>query len=524
MSFFRKKENFQKNNIVRESKKDRLDVLLVYPIWVTQAGRGRLQRMLPPLGVLSIASYLESKGYEVQIIDLHSEAITPEQFRVLVKKLKPRFVGITVLSSHYIPANYVATICREEVADCKVYVGGVHAEAYPEQMLRNPNIEAVGRGDGEEVMLDLVQGKPYETIKGLSYRGPNGTVIHNLPREVETELDKYPFPAYHLIDFDNYFPAVGTYKNFPAINALMTRGCPGKCTFCNSAKTTLRGRSPEKMVELIKMLRNVYGIRQITFYDDTFTANPKNVRAFCKKLIEDKVDITFVCYARGDMFSDEMAALLAKAGCHHVLLGIESGSASLMAKIGKPIEKEKYKKVVETAHKNDIEVRGAFIIGHLDETRETLEETLQFAKDLNLDFFQPSILTPYPGTQLYKQAKADGLLNHENFDRYGQGEVILKMKNLTSKEVLKFYYWCFFRYYFRPKAVWQQFKRLRNLRQLRDLMKTFYIILIEGLQKDKSNDLRGWLNFDIEKIADKSIRVPDTPRLTWEVRQSDYFS
>ncbi len=513
-------KRFKRTVIRRIPKKDRADCLLVYPIWVTEASsRGKLQRMLPPLGVLSIASYLESHGYEVHVVDLHAEQITPEGFRAIVRSLKPRVVGVTVLSSHFVPAHYIAAICKEEILDAKVYVGGVHAEAHPEQMLQNPFIDAVGRGDGEEIMLELMKGVPYPEILGLSYRTEDGRVAHNPARPVEMNLDKYPFPAYHLINFDHYFPAIGTYRDLPAINVLMTRGCPGKCTFCNSAKTTLRGRSVEKMIELMKKLRYEYGIRQFTFYDDTFTADVKRVRAFCEQIVEQKIQMKFVCYVRGDMFSNRMAQLLSRAGCHHVLLGIESGSKTLREIIKKPIKEELYFEAVKTAHRYGIEVRGAFIIGHVDETRETLRESLQFAIDLGVDFFQPSIMTPYPGTELYRQAKAEGLLKHERYELYGQGSPVLRMKHLTDEELMRFYTRCFYQFYFRPKAVWQQLKRLRNWHHLVDLLKAFYIIIVDGIATHKQSRLNGWLDFDLDAIKTTSIPLPEIPNLTYEVRQ-----
>lgn len=507
----------------RAPRKPRADVLLVYPIWVSGGSRGALQRMLPPLGILSIASYLESKGYEVHVVDLHAEQLRPDQFREILRSLKPRFVGVTVLSSHLVPAHHIAAICKEEVPDCKVFCGGVHAESCPEEMLRNPAFDAVGRGDGEEVMLELVEGRPYADIAGLSYRDPAGGVTHNPPRPVEMDLDRYPFPAYHLVNMDRYFPPVGTYRDLPAINLLMTRGCPGKCTFCNSARTTLRGRSPARMVELITMLRNEYGIRQFSFYDDTFTATPRAVREFCQRMIDAKLDVSFVCYARGDMFSESMASLLARAGCHQVLLGIESGSPSLMAKIGKPIDLEKYRAVVRIAHAHGIEVRAGFIIGHHEETLETLQETLDLAIDLDVDFFQPSIMTPYPGTELYVQARAEGLLLHENYELYGQGDVVLKMKHLQPRDVLDFYRRSFAGFYLRPRAVWQQTKRLRNWHHVRDLLKTAYSIFVEGLASTRADDLRGWLDFNLARTADTSIPLPRKPRLTFAVRQEKVF-
>lgn len=517
-----RRERFKKNVIVRRPRKERADVLLVYPIWVERGGQGwrsSLQRMLPPLGILSIASVLEQAGFEVHVVDLHAEQLTPDEFREILRKLRPRFVGITVLSAHFVPANHVASICKEEIPDVKVYAGGVHAESCPEQMLRNPCIDAVGRGDGETVMLDLVREVPYPDVAGLSYRD-NGRVVHNALAPEAADLDDYPFPAYHLIDFDNYFPPSGSYRDLPAINVLMTRGCPGRCTFCNSANTRLRSRSVEKMVELIKMLRYEHGIRQLYFYDDTFTANPKTVREFCLAMIRDQVDVKWICYVRGDMFRDELAALMAKSGCHQVLMGIESGSAKLMKDAGKPIKKERYLEAVRTAHRHGIEVRGSFIIGHREETQETLQETVDFAKEMELDLFQLSIMTPYPGTQLYQEAKQKGWLLHEDYARYGQNEVIMKPAHLTPQEILEFEKRSFFQFYLRPSVVRTQLKRLTNVAQVKDLIISFRALILNGgaESKARSTRLQQWLDFDVEAIADQTIQLPPQPRLTFEVR------
>src|SRR3990167_7067246 len=374
---------------------NRLDLLLIYPPWAVLEKRGILQNNLPPLGILSIASYCLSHGDRVEVLDVHANRLTDQEVIAALRKTKPKYVGISVLTNMAKPAHYIAALCKKEVPDCTVIMGGVHAEALPERMLRNSHVDGVGRGDGEELMLEILQQKPYAEIAGLSYR---------LNNKVNKALDNYPMPAYHLVDFKKYFPAVGSYRRHPAINMLMTRGCPGKCTFCNSAYTTLRSRSAASMVEQIKLLRYQYGIRQIQFYDDTFTVMKKSVLDFCQKLIDDKVDITWTAYIRGDCFSEDMAEMMKKAGCHQVLIGIESGDARVLEMIQKPIHRERYKQTVEIAHRYGMEVRGSFIIGCQGETSESMRATLRFAKELDIDLFQLSILTPYPGTQVYRDA------------------------------------------------------------------------------------------------------------------------
>ena len=172
-------------------------------------------------------------------------------------------------------AHAIANLSKEVAPNCTIVFGGVHAEAMPDETLSHLNVDLVVRGDGEETFLEICQGEtPIERIAGISYRSGN-QIIHNPARAVETNLSKYPMPAYHLAPMEKYYPAIGAYKRLPAINMLMTRGCPGKCTFCNSAKTVLRTRDASQVVEEIKFLRDNYGIREIQFYDDTFTVMKK---------------------------------------------------------------------------------------------------------------------------------------------------------------------------------------------------------------------------------------------------------
>lgn len=511
---------FRKNIITWEPRKERCDVLLVYPPWVVFSFRSKLKKMLPPLGILSIASCLEAQGFEVYVVDCHAREIGPEGFRAIVRRLRPRFVGISVLSPHYVPANYIAQICKEEVPDATVIAGGVHPEAHPEQMLQNPFIDAVCRGDGEMLMTEFVQGVPWEKIEGLSYR-VGDLVQHNPPRPVEMDLDRYPLPAYHLVDFDDYFPPVSSYRRLPAMNVLMTRGCPGKCTFCNSANTTLRSRSVEKMVELLKLLRYEYGIMQIYFYDDTFTVNRKAVLELCRRMVEEKLDLSWICCVRGDMFNEEMARSLSEAGCHQVMIGIESGSRTLMAAIGKPIRHEVYHRAVELAHRHHMEVRGSFIIGHVDETGETLRETLQFAIGLDLDFFQLSVMTPYPGTMMFEQFKSEGRLLHEEYSRYGQNDVVFRLNHLSAEEVHRFERFAFWEFYSRPRAILKQLKRLRNLPMLRDLLAAFIFFFFERLRRGRhAAEWEKWLEFDLSATLNPNVLLPERPRLTFEVRQN----
>jgi len=368
-------------------------------------------------------------------------------------------------------------------------------------------------------MAAIVEGRRWETIDSVSFLGPDGTVQHTPLQAIEMDLDRYPMPAYHLINFDRYFPSATSYRNLPAINLIMTRGCPGKCTFCNSAMTTLRWRSPQKVFEQIQLLRVRYAIRQVQFFDDTFTANKQGVLELCRLIREHKLDITFSCYARGDCFNDEMAKALKSAGCHQIMVGIETGSERIMEVIKKRINKQKYKDVVRIAHAHGIEVRAGFIIGNMEETWETMEESLQFAIDLDVDFFQLSISTPYPGTALFKQAVEEGRLRHTEYKRYGQGEPVVRLDNLTSEQIAQFERYAFRKFYIRPRVFVRQLRRASGMRQIKDLYNAFSLLIMNRvLNADPS-----WVQWDSESEEqhyDRVVLYRDVIRLTYELRKN----
>jgi radical SAM superfamily enzyme YgiQ (UPF0313 family) len=311
---------------------------------------------------------------------------------------------------------------------------------------------------------------------------------------------------------------VGTYRNLPAMNALMTRGCPGKCTFCNSAFTTLRSHSLAAMVEQIKHLRYHYGVRQIQFYDDTFTVAKQTVIDFCRRMIADQVDVTWIAFIRGDCFSREIAQLMKAAGCHQVLVGIESGDERIMRNIGKPIDKKRYAEAVRIAHDFGIEVRGSFIIGNVGETWETMQASVDFARDLDLDLFQLNISTPYPGTQLYEYAVKTGTLISKKWSEYGQHTVLVRLEDLTADQIYAFERHAFRAFYLRPRIILRHIRRIARLRQVKDLFSTFLAIVL-GHMEYRNPQWKSWNALTEEQFQDLPIAAPALPRLTFKLRQ-----
>jgi radical SAM superfamily enzyme YgiQ (UPF0313 family) len=272
------------------------------------------------------------------------------------------------------------------------------------------------------------------------------------------------------------------------------------------------------MVAQIKHLRYTHGVRQIQFYDDTFTVAKQTVVEFCRLMIAEKVDVTWIAFIRGDCFSREVAQLMKQAGCHQVLVGIESGDEQIMRNIGKPIDKKRYKEAVRIAHEFGIEVRGSFIIGNVGDTWETMQASVDFAKELDLDLFQLNISTPYPGTQLYEYAVKTGTLINKNWSQYGQRTVLVRLDDLTAEQIYEFERHAFRQFYLRPRIILRHIRRVTRLRHLRDLISTFVAIII-GRMEYRNPQWKRWNALTEEQFLDLPIAAPALPRLTFKLRQ-----
>jgi radical SAM superfamily enzyme YgiQ (UPF0313 family) len=345
-------------------------------------------------------------------------------------------------------------------------------------------------------------------------------VANNPPVEVNMDLDRLPMPAYHLVPMHMYYPTIGAYKKLPAINMLMTRGCPGKCTFCNSANTTLRCKSADKVVAEIEHLRDTYGIQEIQFYDDTFTVNRKNVLRFCELMVERKVGVSWAAFIRADCFNDDLGAAMKKAGCHQVLIGIESGDDEILKNIRKPIQRQRIQESIDIARKYGIESRCAFIFGNQGETVETMQNTLDYSIKLNPDLALYNISTPYPGTQLFQWAKDNGYLVTEEWSEFELSTFLLKLPTVTEEQVFSFYAFAHKKFYMRPIALWRRIKKFRQWSHVRDAMHAFFYIVLRHKLGRRGEVREDWVGYVKTDFFDVDMHeAAGVPKLTYELRQ-----
>lgn len=405
---------------------------------------------MPPLGLAMVASCLEKGGGSVKILDLPAEGLRVDDISAFIKKEKFDYFGITATTLVINNALAIAKIIKSYYPEAIIVFGGVHASIYPEMVLAHEFVDYVIRGEGEVSFLDLLQGKRKAEIGGLSYK-ENGEMKHNPPAPLIADLDLLPYPAYHLLPMKKYHPALGGYKRLPAISMLTSRGCPGVCTFCYKKMfgSKTRFRSAQSLVAEIEYLIAHYGIREIVFYDDTFTVHKDNVKKFCELLIEKNINLSWSCMSRIDCTDEIVLQLMKQAGCHQICYGLESAEVQILKNIKKNISLQKAEKICQATKKAEITLRLAFMLGNPGESEETLNKTIDLALRLKPDLVQFNITTPYPGTEMFDWAKENKYLKTENWEDYDLSRAVMDLPGASGELVEKYYRLAYRRFYFR---------------------------------------------------------------------------
>ncbi|MFH0852566.1 MAG: radical SAM protein [bacterium] len=457
-------------------------VLLINPPWVIGENKNLWEQVAscwPSLGLAYIAAVLEQGGHIVRYLDCTAERYTVGETGEFLKSLgeKPDFVGLTATTPMINNALAIARQARRVFPEAKIVLGGVHPSVMPEEVIADENVDFVVVDEGEETMKELVVGRDPKEILGLVFKD-SGQVIKNESRPLISDLDTIPPPSYHLLPMGKYYPAIGSYKRLPAMILFATRGCPGRCTFCHRAfRGIVRKRSAADILNEIKILQKNYGIKEVAFYDDTFTLFKDVVREFCGTIIEEGIDITWSCFTRVDRVDEELLSLMKQAGCHLILFGVESADEQILENINKRISLDQVRQVVRAARRVGIETRASFMFGNQGETEETIKKTIDFAIKLDPDEVQFNIATAYPGTELFDWARKKGYVKSFDWDDYSMSNVVWEVPGLNAKTLQHYYELAHRKFYFRPKIILRRLAHIRSWEQFKQEFKGGLVLL-----------------------------------------------
>jgi radical SAM superfamily enzyme YgiQ (UPF0313 family) len=455
-------------------------ILLINPPWVRQKDNiwNNVASIMPPLGLAWIAAVLEQDGHHVRILDAHAERLDLERISSRLGSLGDfDLIGITATTALIVNALQIARITKVKYPRAHIVLGGVHPTVLPDEVLREPAVDIVVRGEGENTMRDLAAGKPIDQVQGISYRG-RYAIRHAPDRPLIRDLDALPFPAYHLLPMNKYHPAPGASKRHPTISMLATRGCPGRCTFCYRIfGPRLRVRSGLKIAEEVKYLHENFGIREICFYDDTFTVAKRQVYAFCRAIEAMGIDLAWVCFSRVDTVDEALLRCMKKAGCHQILYGVESASPEILRNIGKRTDLERIEKNIQLTKKVGIDVRISLMLGNPGETEQTMRETLQYAIRLDPDVAMFNITTPFPGTDMFHWAEQNGYLITKNWEEYDLAHPVMDLPTVSAKKIQEFYRRAYRKFFLRPSYLIRRVSHITNPASFMDACRALGAIL-----------------------------------------------
>jgi anaerobic magnesium-protoporphyrin IX monomethyl ester cyclase len=418
----------------------------------------------PPLGILYLATTLRERGVEVSVLDQPAKGLTLEETVNWVERENPEILGLSTFASSIRTAGLLSERIKKRNPNVVTVLGGYSATFSADRILKKyPSVDIVVRGEGEDTVVDLVKclrkKDSLKDVLGVTFRD-GGAVASTPDRPLIADLDSVSFPDRSLIDVEYHSIVAGAQlatKKFTSV--VSSRGCTYGCRFCTCQKFALRSwrsRSAENVLDELRYLA-AEGFQQFIFVDDNFTLNQKRVIELCKGIRQEKLDIEWLCEGRVDNCSPEMLKELSKAGCKVVYFGIESATQRILDYYDKRISPEQSRRAVEIARTSGIDVIvGSFILGALDETREEVRNTLEFAKQLPIDLPQFNLLTAYPGMDIWDELKVKGLLNEE--DHWEEGVVVSEAcpSVVPAQEVKKMIHQASRDFFLRPSYILRQ--------------------------------------------------------------------
>lgn len=365
-----------------------------------------------PIGIMILSAILKKHGHYCELLDLKFE----KNIIKSIKEIKPNIIAYSIFSNDW--EKYV--ILNKKIKkdySCFSIFGGPHATFAPE-IIEEEGIDAVCVGEGEYAILELANAlknnNDYSKIKNLHIK-INGEIFKNEVRELIHDLDSIPFPDRELINKYNH------YRKRSRVRTIASRGCPYDCTYCfnHSYKKIydgkgpfLRIRSPQNVIDELKLLKEQYKPKNCEFHDDTFILNKMWTFEFLELYIKENINIPFEINARVNLITDELVKKLKEAGCYSIQFGIEAGNDIIRNKILKRnITKDQIINAAEIIRKYNIRINAFNLLGLPGETIENAMETINLNIKCKVSYALSTVWQPYPGPELTKYAIDNGYLN-----------------------------------------------------------------------------------------------------------------
>ena len=437
-----------------------MKVLFVEPpkdIWFVMG-----EYMPPPYGIIQLAAYLETeaKDVEIKVLDCNAEQVNWKGMEKRIESFNPDIVASSGLATcnTYLIVRTLETAKRTN-PDILTIAGGQHFTATAQESLETyREIDVIVRGEGEQTLVELVKNANkksfFPQIKGISFRYKR-KILHNPLRPLIGNLEELPYPGYHfvkdVVQKYHFAAMAGLEARYALIEG--SRGCSHHCTFCTQWRHwqgICRVKSPERIADEMEFCYRNYGSRFIWLTDDNFGLG-KRASSLADGIIQRGIadDLMWFTQGRCDdvVKSEELLPKLRRSGLRWVLLGVESPNQSTLESFKKGITPEDAKKAVKLLRENDIFAQAMLIIGERKDTAKSIANLREFMNELDPDFAIFAILTPFPGTQIFDEAKRNGWIEDFNWSHYDMIHAIMPTETLSRKDVQEELYQCYRSFY-----------------------------------------------------------------------------
>lgn len=421
-----------------------------------------------PLGLAYIAGSLLREGYDITIWDMNAEDCSSKDAFTRINDTLRSYdlIGISALTGDYQYVKWTSGLLRKMHPGIKIVLGGLLASTLPLFLMEHLPIDFVVAGEGEETIVELVDavsnGADLNQVKGIYFKDSSGNIVSTPSRPRLKTLENLPIPPWELFPVKTYFenPYHSLEKRSDRVEnskeAIMpimaSRGCPYDCIYCDH---TIKGyihryRPVKSVINEIRLILSKYGekVNSIYFWDDIFIWDRDWVTNFCETLLSENLKIRWTCNCHAKKVEPRLMSLMKKAGCVNVRFGVESGSQRILDSLNKKVKVEESLEALNISLDAGLTITIYIMVGMTGENHETINETIDFFRKLinpfnvyqirKIHFF---MLTPFPGTKLYENAKKDGFINNDaEFLKKGcdaQYDIPLNISGQTDQDLLK---------------------------------------------------------------------------------------
>jgi len=381
----------------------------IYP----RAHAKKARSVMPPLGLLSLASYLKSR-HDVYVVDMVLSGETHNDLPDLLNSIKPDIVGATAVMTLWPSVLNIFKTTKELDQSVRTVVGGPNATFYPAETLQHKDIDFLIVGNGEKPLMSLCDclskggcGDGIENcyVQGISYRQ------FHCSYSKDYSMDNFPFPDRSFLPYRKY--TVPFCPDNPSTTMVTSQGCPFKCHFCTQARPPVQFRSIDAIIDELEDIQHL-GIRSVLFQDELFTIQKKRVKAICNELTKRDINLHWTIKSRIDTIDQEMLTLMKSTGCFNIHFGIESGNDKTLKRMNKGYTCAQIKQAVDMVKSEGLSCTGNFMLAYPGESEKDILETIEFAKDLSMVISQFFLTIDGPSSVLFEEAIKVGRRTHDH--------------------------------------------------------------------------------------------------------------